>query len=97
TPSVLHPELIMSNLWRVALLVPFAMASFAVGGAKTPVPDKSLEAAIRAALQYPKGDLTDEKLNNLFILEAPDKKIRDLTGLEKCKNLASLKLTKNEI
>ena len=44
-----------------------------------------------------KTDLTDEMLLNVYVLEAPGKEIRDLTGLEKCKNLALLKLSKNKV
>jgi internalin A len=63
-----------------------------------PFPDKNLEAAIRAALKHePKVELTDEKLLDIYFLEAPGKDIKDLTGLEKCKNLALIKLTKNKI
>ena len=57
--------------------------------AASPFPDKNLEAAVRAVLQHdPKAELTDEKLLNVYVLEAPGKEIKDLTGLEKCKNLA---------
>ena len=45
----------------------------------------------------PKVELTDEKLLDIYFLEAPGKEIKDLTGLEKCKNLALIKLTKNKI
>jgi internalin A len=63
-----------------------------------PFPDKNLEAAIRAVLKHePKVELTDEKLLDIYFLEAPGKEIKDLTGLEKCKNLALIKLTKNKI
>src|SRR3954469_18408324 len=63
-----------------------------------PFPDKNLEDGIRAVLKHePKVELTDEKLQNVYILEAPGKEIKDLTGLEKCKNLALLKLSKNRI
>src|ERR1700719_4412593 len=66
--------------------------------AATPFPDKNLEAAIRDVLKHePKAELTDEKLQNVYILEAPGKDIKDLTGLEKCKNLAKITLTKNKI
>src|SRR5207253_7915650 len=61
-----------------------------------PFTDKNLETAVRAVLQNPKGDLTDEVLRNVYILEASGKSIKDLTGLEKCKNLASRKLSNNE-
>ena len=66
--------------------------------AASPFPDKNLEAAIRDVLKHePNVELTDEKLQNVYILEAPEKGIKDLTGLEKCKNLALLKLTKNQV
>ena len=66
--------------------------------AASPFPDKNLEAAIREVLKHePKVELTDEKLQNVYFLEAPGKDIKDLTGLEKCKNLALLKLDKNKI
>ncbi len=61
------------------------------------IPDKNLEAAIRAALHEPTAPLTEEKLHNVFILEAPGKNISNLSGLEKCRNLALLKLTKNQV
>ena len=67
----------------------------------TPLPspfnDKNLEAAVRANLHLPTGDLTDSNLINVYILEASDKKIASLAGIERCKNLQSLKLTKNQI
>lgn len=61
--------------------------------AASPFPDKNLEAAIRDVLKHePKVELTDEKLQNVYFLDASGKDIKDLTGLEKCKNLAELKL-----
>src|SRR5262249_10366604 len=66
--------------------------------AASPSPDKNLEAAIRDVLKHePKVELTDEKLQNVYFLEATGKDIKDLTGLEKCKNLALIKLDKNKI
>src|SRR5947209_5078283 len=63
-----------------------------------PFPDKGLEEAVRAVLKHePKAELTDEKLQNVYVLEVPGKEIKDLTGLEKCKNLALLKLSKNQV
>ncbi len=59
-------------------------------------PDKNLEAAVKEALKETK-PLTDESLSRLFVLEASGKTIKDLTGLEKCKNLAQLKLSNNQI
>src|SRR5712671_659064 len=60
-------------------------------------PDKNLEAALRAVLQEPQKELTDEHYARVFVLDATGKGIKDLTGLEKCKSLASLRLTKNQI
>ena len=53
--------------------------------------------SLRAVLFEAKADLTEAMLNNVFVLEAKGKKIANLSGLEKCKNLASLRLTKNQI
>ena len=61
-------------------------------------PDKNLETAVRGALHLDdKVELSDDKLKDLFVLEAPKKQIKDLSGLEKCPNLALLNLAKNEI
>jgi uncharacterized protein (TIGR03067 family) len=59
--------------------------------------DKNLEQAVRQVLQEPQGELTHEKLQNLYILEASGKKISKLDGLDKCKNLLLIKLSKNQI
>ena len=62
----------------------------AAARAASPFPDKNLEAAIRDVLKHePKVELTDEKLQNVYFLDATGKDIKDLTGLEKCKNLPS--------
>ena len=65
--------------------------------AASPIADKALEVEIRRIIQEPMGDLTEEKLLKLFILEAPGKGIKDLLGLEKCKNLALIRLSNNQI
>src|SRR5215472_1074741 len=82
------------------LLVGFAgwlITSRAHAAPPVTIPDKNLEEAIRAVLHEPKAPLTEENLANVHILEAAGKGIRDLTGLEKCKNLALLKLSNNAI
>ena len=61
------------------------------------MPDKNLDAAIKAALPHHKGDLTDQALGNVFVLDASNKGITDLTGLDKCPNLAELRLAKNQV
>jgi len=70
-----------------------AASSFAA----SPFKDKALEAAVQAALRLPKPDFKDDDLAKLSILDASGKKIKDLTGLEKCKGLAGITLAKNEI
>src|SRR5260221_10685826 len=83
---------------RHTLLTLLALALFAAPAIAAPAfPDKNLDAAVRAALLDPKGDLTDEMLKNLSYLNASGKGIKDLTGLEKCKGLAELDLSKNQI
>ena len=62
-----------------------------------PFPDKNLETAVRDVLHEPQAELNEEKLNNVYILHANGKKIRDLTGLEKCKNLQEIRLADNKI
>jgi hypothetical protein len=65
-----------------------------------PIPDKNLEAALRANVFDKKNkpdELTEADLGNIFVLDGSGKGIANLSGLEHCKNLASLKLSKNEI
>src|SRR2546421_10558163 len=87
-----------------ALLVTMVVGTLAAAGGDkagagpVKIPDKNLEAALRAVLRDAKGDLTEAQLAaNVFILEAKGKKIADLTGLEKCKNLQLLNLADNEV
>ena len=59
--------------------------------------DKNLAAAVRGVLQHTSGEFSDANLANVYFLEASGAHITSLKGLEKCKNLAQLKLTHNEI
>jgi internalin A len=94
-------RLLHNSAWaaRLALVVLAVITPWAnVVKAASPFPDKNLEAAIRDVLKHePKVELTDEKLQNVYILDAAGKDIKDLTGLEKCKNLLEIKLNKNKI
>src|SRR5262249_4138554 len=91
-----HPAATIAPAIVLALLA--IPAWCAPARAASPFPDKNLEAAIRDVLKHePKVELTDEKLQNVYFLEATGKDIKDLTGLEKCKNLAQIKLDKNKI
>src|SRR5260370_12281274 len=88
-------------LSRSCALIPLTglalLLAAAPSRAANPLPDKNLEAAVRAVLHEEKAELTDEKLRNVYVLEADKKGIKDLTGLDKCKNLALLKLTGNQV
>src|SRR3954463_4795718 len=88
------PMTLRTALPLVALIA-LAVPATAAG----PIKDPNLEAAVRAVLHFPTGDLTDEKLKGVFILKenTKGKGIKDLAGLEKCPNLAELYLEKNEI
>lgn len=66
------------------------------------IPDDSLEACIRRELRklvplQPTDPITDTMMLMLTSLECPNKKIKDLTGLQYAKNLGTLKLNDNEI
>ncbi len=64
------------------------------------LPDKNLEAAVRAVIFEKKDnaeEITDDDLKKVFILEGKGKGIKDLSGMEKCVNLLQLNLAKNEI
>src|SRR5437899_4753009 len=84
---------------RYILLACLAMALVASSQAASPIADKNLEAVIRDTLKEPiKGDLTDENLKNIYVLDtAGNKGIKDLAGLDKCINLLSLKADHNQI
>src|SRR5262245_17235066 len=89
----------MKRPLAVALLLPL-LAVFLLdvqAGTAVKIPDKNLEAALRAVLMDTTDDLTEKMLDNVFVLEAKGKKIADLTGLEKCKNLALLNLANNAV
>jgi Tol biopolymer transport system component len=60
-------------------------------------PDPEFEAAIRQHIGKPEGQITETDLQNVFILTAEDKGIRDITGIEKCVSLGILNLPGNDI
>jgi len=60
-------------------------------------PDPNLEAVIREAINKPTGDITDADLLGLTSLEAYDRNISDLTGLEHCINLQEIRAGRNPI
>ena len=59
--------------------------------------DPNLEAAIREALDKAEGPITDADLGGLTELDASERDIRDLAGMEHCVNLEWLNLYGNQI
>jgi Leucine-rich repeat (LRR) protein len=60
-------------------------------------PDVNLEAAIRAGIGKPEGDVNTCDLQGLTVLPASQRNIADITGLEYCTNLTKLGLAINQI
>ena len=65
----------------------------------TPVyfPDAGLESAVRDAIGKPAGDIFDWDLIGLSVLDAGDRAIADLEGVEQCTDLSELNLGNNDI
>ena len=62
------------------------------------IPDPSLEQAIREALKLPdQTPITQQEMLRLTRLEAPEKEIKDLTGLEHATNLQRIAVHRNNI
>lgn len=59
--------------------------------------DSSLEAAVRQALQQPAGNLSAEGLLSLVQLDASNRGITELKGIERLKSLTALDLADNQI
>jgi internalin A len=89
--------------WCVAFVIAGLMARTAVA-ADIEFPDPNLDQVIREILKKKQIDkldkskkITDEDVSTIFFLEFPNRGIENLAGLEKCKNLAQVKLTGNKI
>ncbi len=62
------------------------------------IPDKNLRKAVKSALDMEAGDkITEIEMEELTSLDAEDKNIKDLTGMEYAINLEELKLSENKI
>ena len=60
-------------------------------------PDPGLEAAIREAINKPTGDIHDANLAELTHLDARERSISNLAGIQHCIDLMELNLWLNEI
>ena len=84
----------------VTLAVACAWSLSATSAWAVQFPDKNLEAALRYYILDKRegtAELTDDDLKKIFVFEAKGKGIKDLTGLEKCPNIALINLAKNEV
>jgi internalin A len=81
--------LVLATLWGggTAEARPLAIA----------IPDPGLEAAIRDALGKPAGEITEADMATLTSLDARERGIQDLTGLELATNLTFLQLFDNQV
>ncbi|HOS67503.1 MAG TPA: hypothetical protein PLI54_06160, partial [Methanoculleus sp.] len=81
-----------------SLIACMLLLAIPVGAAEAvSFPDTDLEAAVRDALDKPRGDITTDDMAGLGALDAEDKGISDLSGLEHAVNLRGLDLDSNEI
>src|SRR5262245_27492961 len=70
---------------------------FSAGAQQVSIPDPGLNAAIREALQKPAGPLTENDLLGLTSLNAAQRNISGVEGLEAARNLVSLDLQSNRL
>jgi formylglycine-generating enzyme required for sulfatase activity len=76
------------------ILVSFAFVA-SVAGQEVLIPDPAFNAAVRNALQKPAGPLTEEDMLSLTNLDAHQRNVRRIDGLEAARNLVSLHLQIN--
>src|SRR5258708_39553401 len=89
-----------TRMYFTISLTVYCLSMSLVPSAQAGLPDKNLEAAVRAVIFEKKDktdEITDEDLKKVFVLEAKGKGIKDLPGMEKCVNLLQLNAAKNEI
>ena len=78
--------------------IPFSVVKAAPpSGNDVIFPDPNLEAAIREAIGKPTGVILQSDLDTLVTLEATNRGITNLTGLEHCTSLTWLDLSNNQI
>jgi len=87
----------LSKCMLLSLVLAMVFSLSACGPKGITFPDPNFEAAIREAIDKPKGPLLTTDLERLTSLDAEVRRITDLTGLEYCTNLRALVLQGNEI
>src|SRR5438128_2222128 len=82
---------------RPLVLALLALVSFASFAQEVSIPDPSLNAAVRTALQKPTGPLTEQDMLGLTLLSACCRDIKSIEGLEAARNLSILDLHSNSL
>ncbi len=94
------------KLAALIVVLGLALATIGCGSGQTPTAassaavqfsDPNLEAAVREAIGKSEGNLTEADLTTLTSLDASDKDVASLGGLEHCKNLIILKLNLDSV
>src|SRR5690349_7598116 len=80
---------IVQTIWVSLALLGFVAAQ------EVSIPDPALNAAVRNALQKPAGPLTEQDMLSLTNLDAHQRNVRRIDGLEAAHNLVSLHLQIN--
>jgi Leucine-rich repeat (LRR) protein len=88
-----QPENGFSLIWNDSSVIRFYSNTDPV----VTFPDANLEAAIREVLSKPVGNIYASELAGLTSLDAEDREIVDLSGIEYCTNLVRLHLSSNQI
>ena len=81
-------------LWMLLILAALPLSAADL------IPDANLQTVLKAVLkqkQIDKPQIEEADLKTIFFLDARGKSISDLTGLEKCVNLAEVRLSENQI
>jgi len=83
----------------IALVLTFlvALVSIPVSAVVVNFSDPALETVIRDAIRIPTGDIQDTDLIGLTVLDASDRSIVNLEGIQHCSYLVELRLDGNEI
>jgi len=81
----------------VVLIILVVLFAICVTAEVVSFPDPNLEITIREAIGKPTGDILQSDLVGLTYLDANERSISDLTGIEHCLDLAELYLASNHI
>jgi len=81
----------------IALVVWLLLCGLRVESQVVNFPDPNLEAAVRAAIPKLSGDILQSDLDTLTALDASNREILNLAGIENCTSLTVLHLHRNNI